>query len=549
MTIKECIDIVDNIKPNQYTVKEKVGWLSFIDEIIINDVLKTHEGYDGRYDNFEGYSENKLSQTLIVPSPYDRLYTEYLKMRIDGENGEMAKYNNSAELFNSHMMEYRKYYNKTHMPLDVTRKNSRPNQKQGSLNLPDAVIENITRDLYARLSEDFAEMTSQDKIYDIVMSYVMNNAAMLKGQPGKEGEPGYSPIKGIDYFTEAEKEELVSLVIKNIKTTLNGKEDVANKVYEIDFYGSGINDINFPTTKAVYNFAWGTALDAANQVAQEIRTFDIDPIRLQIQNEAHFRGYLSTNAKIKALKATPNDFAYSAESGTKWVYDAQSGWVDTNSPVPDQLTPASESIPLVDGTASMGTENAYARGDHRHPTDTTRASVEQVNKLAEDVATALNSAGKWELVKSGEMTQDVQQMEIPLGNNYKELYVRLVVPTMNPDKATDFQKGRIWLYAQNEQKIADQGNLLFEDNGNAWAVVYKIQMIDKWCTLKRLFENNEKSSQTNYELLVNVASKVGMTSGKKLTEDYISSLRALMYPQNTRVFPAGTTYEIWGVKA
>ena len=49
MTLKECIDIVDNNKPNQYTIKEKVMWLSFIEEIIINEVLKTHEGYDGRY--------------------------------------------------------------------------------------------------------------------------------------------------------------------------------------------------------------------------------------------------------------------------------------------------------------------------------------------------------------------------------------------------------------------------------------------------------------------------------------------------------------------
>jgi hypothetical protein len=86
MTIKECIDIVDNSKPNQYSTREKVMWLSFIDETIINDVLKTHEGYDGRYDDFTGYSEDKLSVPLIVKSPYDRLYTAYLKMKIDGEN-------------------------------------------------------------------------------------------------------------------------------------------------------------------------------------------------------------------------------------------------------------------------------------------------------------------------------------------------------------------------------------------------------------------------------------------------------------------------------
>ena len=121
MTIKDCIDIVDNAKPNQYTTKEKVMWLSFVDETIINDVLKTHEGYDDRYDLFEGYSEDKLSVALIVQSPYDRLYTQYLKMKIDLENGEMARYNNSSALYNAYLLEFKKYYNKTHMPLKVGR--------------------------------------------------------------------------------------------------------------------------------------------------------------------------------------------------------------------------------------------------------------------------------------------------------------------------------------------------------------------------------------------------------------------------------------------
>ena len=29
MTIKECIDLVDNVKPNQYSIEDKVAWLSF----------------------------------------------------------------------------------------------------------------------------------------------------------------------------------------------------------------------------------------------------------------------------------------------------------------------------------------------------------------------------------------------------------------------------------------------------------------------------------------------------------------------------------------
>ena len=85
MTIKECIDIVDNLKPNQYSTEDKVAWLSFLDMTIINEVLRTHAGYDGRYDEFVGYSADRLTTGLIVQAPYDRVYTAYLKMKIDEE--------------------------------------------------------------------------------------------------------------------------------------------------------------------------------------------------------------------------------------------------------------------------------------------------------------------------------------------------------------------------------------------------------------------------------------------------------------------------------
>lgn len=180
MTIKECIDIVDDLKPNQYSTKVKVMWLSFIDEIIINDVLKTHKGYDGRYDDFTGYSEDKLSVPLIVASPYDRLYTAYLKMKIDAENGETARYNNSVELFNSYMMEYRKFYNKTHMPLSDAEKRAATPVKNTSCGIPKAELENLEREIYAKLYEDFSGMVSDDKLYSIVSNYVINNIEMLK---------------------------------------------------------------------------------------------------------------------------------------------------------------------------------------------------------------------------------------------------------------------------------------------------------------------------------------------------------------------------------
>ena len=179
MTIKECIDIVDNLKPNQYTITDKVSWLSFIEEIIINDVLKTHEGYDGRYDDFTGYTDDKISVMLIVPSPYDRLYTEYLKMMIDKENGETTRYNNSAASFNTYMSEYKKHYNKTHMPLDSTKKAYAIPPKKTNSGLSDAEYESIKRDVVNELTEKLSDMTSSDILYDIVNKYVQNNIGMF----------------------------------------------------------------------------------------------------------------------------------------------------------------------------------------------------------------------------------------------------------------------------------------------------------------------------------------------------------------------------------
>ena len=43
-----------------------------------------------------------------------------------------------------------------------------------------------------------------------------------------------------------------------------------------------------------------------------------------------------------------------------------------------------QTTPLMDGEASVGTENYYAAGDHRHPTDITRASVEELNTHIND---------------------------------------------------------------------------------------------------------------------------------------------------------------------
>lgn len=121
---------------------------------------------------------------------------------------------------------------------------------------------------------------------------------------------------------------------------------------------------------------------AENKANIEINRNDIETLKSAGLHRTHFRGYLKTNAEIKALdNSEKGDYAYSAESGTKWVF--RDTWSDTDLVVPDKVTPASALVPLVAGEASNGTEEAYARGDHRHPSDPSKANVVDVYTKAE----------------------------------------------------------------------------------------------------------------------------------------------------------------------
>lgn len=70
----------------------------------------------------------------------------------------------------------------------------------------------------------------------------------------------------------------------------------------------------------------------------------------------------------------------------------------------------SETIPLMDGEAEVGTEERYARGDHRHPSDTNKqdviADLDAIRSGAQKGATAYQKPTNG--IPSTEMTQAVQ---------------------------------------------------------------------------------------------------------------------------------------------
>ena len=141
MTIREAIEAVDRLTPNQYENIDKVRWLSELDGVVYLEIEKTHasgnpvcepwvrtrDPFDREWcgctqpvqeeQTFAGYPEAvDLDTVLRVPWPYDEIYRWYLEMKIDDANGEMTKYNNSAAKYNMYYQAYQSAYNRAHLP-------------------------------------------------------------------------------------------------------------------------------------------------------------------------------------------------------------------------------------------------------------------------------------------------------------------------------------------------------------------------------------------------------------------------------------------------
>lgn len=117
MTIREAIEQVDHLKPNQYTREEKIRWLSTLDGQIWREAILTHDM--PHTDSFGGYAPGvDMDTELLVQVPYDvDIYINYLQARIDRENSETAKYNQSITMYNTAYSTYLNWLNRTYHPI------------------------------------------------------------------------------------------------------------------------------------------------------------------------------------------------------------------------------------------------------------------------------------------------------------------------------------------------------------------------------------------------------------------------------------------------
>ena len=76
----------------------------------------------------------------------------------------------------------------------------------------------------------------------------------LNGANGINGQDGYTPVKGIDYWTNEDKAEIISNAINqvelDIQQDINSKENISNKVTSLS---ANSTNTQYPSAKCVYD--------------------------------------------------------------------------------------------------------------------------------------------------------------------------------------------------------------------------------------------------------------------------------------------------------
>ncbi|MBR2511404.1 MAG: hypothetical protein IKL32_00010 [Alphaproteobacteria bacterium] len=172
--------------------------------------------------------------------------------------------------------------------------------------------------------------------------------------------------------------------------------------------GNGISSVSINADDEItFNFTNGTSfttpsLRGENGTGLEI--LDIYPSLADLQT-AHPTGSAG-DAYLVGVSPSFELYIWSTNS-TAWE---RSGALTSPSP--------SISTPTMNGVANVGTENAYARGDHVHPSDTTKCSLQQVYPVGSIYMNANVSTNPATLFGFGTWTQLKDKFILACGNNH-----------------------------------------------------------------------------------------------------------------------------------
>lgn len=107
MTIHTCMELVDAMAPNGVASSVKLRFLGEIEGKVKVELLGEMPEDSRPFDQYTAETTE-----LCVPHPYDQLYWLYVMAMMDYVNGDLARYENSAALFNIAYQNYGKWLKK-----------------------------------------------------------------------------------------------------------------------------------------------------------------------------------------------------------------------------------------------------------------------------------------------------------------------------------------------------------------------------------------------------------------------------------------------------
>ena len=93
MKIIEAISRIDSLKPNAYSSRQKILWLSQLEALVHNQVLRQELP-------FPGFTEDTdTGRELFMEAPFDVAYLYWLEAQIHYANEDIDLYNSAIRLF------------------------------------------------------------------------------------------------------------------------------------------------------------------------------------------------------------------------------------------------------------------------------------------------------------------------------------------------------------------------------------------------------------------------------------------------------------------
>lgn len=116
MTITEVIESVKRARTgcdiNESRIVEDINR---VEMNVLGYVITGRVGDDETKAEYGNYSDRTdRAKELLVPAPYDTIYTDYCCAQIDKEYEDGDRYGNSMTAFNAALSEFKHYYWKTH---------------------------------------------------------------------------------------------------------------------------------------------------------------------------------------------------------------------------------------------------------------------------------------------------------------------------------------------------------------------------------------------------------------------------------------------------